>query len=101
MLGLAARKRSVVSGSAACENVSGCGPGSLLIIAGDAAENTKERFKRRSEVLGIKYVVFGARSELGRRVGRGERSVMIVTDGDIARGICVLLGFAANESGGV
>jgi ribosomal protein L7Ae-like RNA K-turn-binding protein len=101
MLGLAARKRSVISGWSACESARGCGPGSLMIIAGDCAAGTKEKFVRRAGALNIRHVIYGDRSELGRRIGRGDRSVAIVTEGDIARGICALFGFAAAENGGV
>ena len=101
MLGLAAKKGSAVSGGSVCERALRRGTGELLILSGDSSGNTKERFMRLSQVKGIEYIVFGGKSELGRRVGRGERSVIIITDRGLARGIRVLLGFASDKNGGV
>ena len=110
MIGLAAKKGAVASGTEACERelrkISGeklkkrseC---ALLILAGDSSKNTKDKFVRMSIDQGIEYIVFGTCSELGRRIGKGERSVMIVTDVGLARGIRRILEFVADENGGV
>jgi ribosomal protein L7Ae-like RNA K-turn-binding protein len=99
MLGLAAKKGSIVSGGSACERELKNGAGGLVIIAGDAAANTRERYIRLANNRKMDYLVFGACGELGRRIGRGERSVMIVTDRGLAFNICELLGFAAKITG--
>ena len=110
MIGLAAKKGSIISGSSACErelkNASAPymlkkGKRGLLILSGDSAMNTKDKFLRLSYSKGIDYLIFGSGNELGRRVGRGERSVMIVTDEGLARAIRDLFGHAAEENGGV
>ena len=101
LIGLAAKKGSVVSGGYACEKALKYGEDGMVILAGDSSENTRERFGRLSRNKGKELIVFGSRSELGRRIGKGERSVMILTDRGLARGIRVLLGFAADENGGV
>ena len=110
LIGLAAKKGSIISGWGACERALKKSPGArvlpkgergLLILAGDSALNTKEKFLRLSAGKRIDYLVFGSVAELGRRAGRGERSVIIVTDEGLARGIRELLGYVAEENGGV
>jgi len=94
LLGLAAKKGSIVSGGDACERALKKGAGGLLIIAGDAAGNTRDRFAGLSRGGKADLLVFGARGELGRRIGKGDRSVVLVTDKGLAFGILELLGLA-------
>lgn len=106
LLGLAAKKGSVISGSDACEGALKKGIGSLLILAGDSSANTKERFFRIVQKAlpadkTVEYVIFGNCFELGRRIGRGERSVMIVTDFGLSRGIFELLALPPENNTGV
>jgi len=110
LIGLAAKKGSVVSGWSACESElrkipkarqSGKGKRFLVLLAGDSANNTKEKFMKLSMDRGVDYIVFGSCSELGRHIGKGERSILIVTDEGLARGIHELLRFVADENGGV
>ena len=101
LLGLAAKKGVVVSGGNACERALKYTVGGIMILAADASGNTKAKFIRLSITKNIPYMVFGSRSELGRRVGTGERSVMVLTDQGFARAIRVLLGFSDDENGGV
>ena len=98
---MAAKKGSVVSGGNACERALKYGADGIMILAGDSSGNTRERFERLSRSKGMELIVFGSRSELGRYIGKGERSVAILTDRGLARGIRVLLGIAADENGGV
>ena len=101
LIGLAAKKRSIVSGGNACERVLKYGAGGTMIIAADASANTKGKFIRLSCINNMRYIIFGSRSKLGCRAGKGERSVLIITDEGLARAIRVLLGFADDENGGV
>ena len=100
LLGLAAKKGSVISGWEACERSIKKGAGGILILAGDSAAGTKDKFLRLSSYHDIMFLVFGSRSELGRRTGKRERSVMIVTDINLARGIRELFGFTFDENNG-
>ena len=101
LLGLAAKKGSVVSGWEACERALKNGAGGLLILAGNSAAGTKERFRQLAYAGGNGAVVFGFGAEIGRRIGKGERSVLIVTDLNIERGIRVLLGITDGDKTGV
>ena len=101
LLGLCAKKGSIISGGDACVNAIKKGASGLMILAGDSAGNTRDRFLRLTHGRDIQSMVFGSCSELGRRIGRGERSVMLVTDRGLKREICALLGIAVTENGGV
>ena len=101
LLGLAARKGSVTSGSEACLHAIKNNAVGLLILAGDSAHNTRERFIRLSGDIGMGHIVFGSCSELGRRIGKEDRSVLLVTDNNLAHGIYTLLGIADGEKTGV
>ena len=136
LLGMAAKKGSLVSGSEACERALNKGVKGLLVLAGDSAEGTKAKFRKlagissgvhedgapgenaddnagasasvdiRGEIayenasagvsagVNADVLVFGVGVELGRRIGKGDRSVMMVTDINMARGICALFGIA-------
>jgi len=99
LLGLAAKKGSVVSGGDACARALKNGAGGLMILAGDASANTRERFMRLAYGKNTDYIIFGACRELGRRVGKSERSVIIVTDKGLADSIRGQLDFAATITG--
>jgi ribosomal protein L7Ae-like RNA K-turn-binding protein len=131
LLGIAAKKGSVVSGSDACiralreagnkkgatgspgapgnrktgsmaiDSASGEYAKGLMVLAGDSSANTRQTFMRLAGDRDLDILLFGARSELGRRVGKGARSVMIVTDKGLARSIRALMGSAVLENGGV
>ena len=101
LLGLAAKKGAIVSGGSACERALKNDARYLMILAADASTNTRDKFLRYAWGKTAGHIIFGTRYELGRRVGMGVRSVVLVTDEGLARGICDLLGFSDDENGGV
>jgi len=68
------------------------GAGGLLILAGDSSEGTKGHFKRLASDGGVGCIIFGSSFELGRRIGKGNRSVLIVKDAGFSRRILDILG---------
>ena len=87
MLGLSAKKGSIESGSDACECAARDGKACLLILAKDASIGTKQRFARIAESQGIACIEFGKKAELGRHVGKSDRSVLAVMDMHFTQGI--------------
>jgi len=98
LIGIAAKKGSLISGWKACENAVMAGRQGLLILSGDSSAGTKERFLQMIKGNGTDtktgLVVFGARGELGRRAGKGDRAILIITDTGLAESILKLLGIA-------
>lgn len=69
----------------------------LLIIAKDASENTQKSFEQMAAYRNIKYVYCGTKDELGKYIGKSQRSVVAIKDVNLAK---VLLSKIDNENGG-
>lgn len=62
----------------------------LIVLAEDASSNTKEKFLREAENLGIKIITFPNKEDLGSVFGKSEISVLGVTDIKMAKRIISL-----------
>jgi ribosomal protein L7Ae-like RNA K-turn-binding protein len=105
LLGLAARKRSIVSGGGQCEReIERCpvltGGELTLLIANDASENTFRKFSKAASRKGMEYRVFGTCAGLGARTGKSGRSVMIVTDRSLSLAVRTLIDGDGGKCGG-
>jgi|LFRM01.1.fsa_nt_gb ribosomal protein L7Ae-like RNA K-turn-binding protein len=83
-LGLAARAGCVPSGEFQTENAVRNGKAYAVIIAGDASENTKKKFRNMCEYRNVPVFEFSDKETLGQRIGRGERSSCAITDENLA-----------------
>ncbi len=54
------------------------------VIACDASENTKKRFRNSCEHYGVWYTFFGEKQPLGRCIGKEERSILVLTNESLA-----------------
>ena len=80
MLGFAARAGRIASGETACEKALRSGRGYLTILSEDASGNTVKKFTALAGAAGIPLLRFSGKIELGRMIGKGERSCAVVTD---------------------
>ena len=91
MLGLATRARTIVSGEFSTErsiqDFSAC----LVIVATDASDNTKKKFKNKCEFYEVPYFEYGTRDELGHAMGKEQRASLAVTDEGFARQVHKLI----------
>lgn len=78
-------------GHAAVENSIKKGLAKLVLVAGDAALNTQERFHDFSVRHNIPVVTLVNKQTLGAALGREETAVVAVEDEGFARGIKSLL----------
>lgn len=99
-LGLAARAGRLVSGEAACERALKCGRVSLVIIAGDASRNTREKFSGMCSHRGIQIRFFGEKELLGKYTGKDIRAVIGVTERNFAKRLAEMIDSCSSESGG-
>ena len=104
LLGIAMRGHNLVSGELqtveAIKNGSAC----LVIIAGDASGNSRTLYSDKSSFYQIPYVLFGTKEQLGKAIGKDERSAVAVCDAGLARAIQKHLGShdtADSEFGGM
>ena len=91
MLGLARRAGKVVSGEFSVMEAVKSRKAYLLLLAADASDNSKKRFKDKASFRHIPCYLAGSKEELGRAIGQGERSAAAVLDAGFAEKIKQML----------
>lgn len=85
MLGLCRVSGHLKSGDAMCEEAIRQKKAKLVLIAKDASDNTRKKFRDKAAFYQIEAVELPfAKSEMGKAMGLGERSVAAVTDQGLA-----------------
>ncbi len=79
-LGLATKAGKLLSGEETCERKLKAGKVYLVIVAEDASENTKKKFKNMCDYRKVDIRYFGTKEMLGRFTGKGIRSVIAIAD---------------------
>ncbi len=87
-LGLAMKAGKLVSGEFMTERAIRDGSASLVMVAGNASENTKKKFADACNYYRVSYVEFGDKEQLGRAIGKEFRASLAVTD----RGFATTIG---------
>lgn len=91
LLGMARKSGVLVSGSNAVLQELGRPDARLLIVARDAAIGTAEKIMFKAQGYAVPCVRMFTKEQLGRAVGREERSHLIVTDEAFARNLSLEL----------
>ncbi|MCX7923891.1 MAG: ribosomal L7Ae/L30e/S12e/Gadd45 family protein [Clostridia bacterium] len=99
-LGLATKARKLVSGEDGCEKAIKSGKVFLVIVAGDASDNTKKKFTNMCKYRELEIRFFGVKELLGRYTGKEMRSVLAVADQGFAKRLIELIDAVTLESGG-
>jgi len=86
-LSLAQKAGQIASGEFAAEKAVKEGRAFLVIVAGDASDNTKKKIKNMTEYRGIPCYTYADRENLGRCIGREYRSMAAVTHSGFADSI--------------
>lgn len=79
-LGIATKAGKTCSGDETVESAIKNEKAVLVIVAADASENTKNKFRSMCKYRNIKYAEFGTKELLGPRVGKDSRTVVGVID---------------------
>lgn len=87
MLSIAAKAGKVVSGGFMCEKAIQEGNACLIIVAEDAAKNTRKKFTDKCTYYKVPYIVFGNSEVLGNRIGKEKRMTLAITDDGLAKQI--------------
>ncbi len=87
LLGFAQRAGKLVSGDAGVRAMLQKKRASLILIAADAADNTKEVFVRLSTQAKVEWREYATKDALGQAIGKPQRSVLAVVDAGFARTI--------------
>ena len=87
LLGLCMKAGKIKSGGFATEEAIKSGKAEIVIIAEDSSGNTEKKFKNMCSFYEVPCFMYGAKEELGRAIGREERSTVAVCDGGFARSL--------------
>lgn len=84
-LGLAQKAGKVASGDFAVRSALKSGKAKLLVVATDAAPNSKKDMHYLAEVAGVTVVELLTRDELGFAIGKAKRTALAITDTNFAK----------------
>ena len=87
LLSMAAKAGKVASGGFMTEKAIQAGQAYLVIIAGDASDNTREKYTNKSHYYDIPVEVCGTGAELGRLIGKESRMTLAILDKGFADGM--------------
>ena len=84
LLGLAAKAGKIVSGEFATENAVKSGKAFLVLVAEDASDNTRKKFKDMCTYYEVPFYRIGTKEELGSAIGKEYRASLALTDENFA-----------------
>ena len=84
MLGLAARMRAIAFGEGAAKDSVKNGKAQVVIVAADASDNTKKKFRNSCEFYSVRMIEYSDKLTLGRYTGREFAVVLAVMNRGIA-----------------
>jgi ribosomal protein L7Ae-like RNA K-turn-binding protein len=87
LLGLARKAGKLFSGQMAVETAIKKGTARLVIIAGDASDNTCERLASLANNNNLPFLVYGKKEEIGKAVGKNPRASVCISDRNFAQAI--------------
>lgn len=87
LVGLATRAGKTASGEFCTEKEVKTGRAALVIVAGDASENTKKKFRDMCEFYEVPIYFYKDKDTLGHAMGKEFRATLAVTDAGFAKGI--------------
>lgn len=98
MLGLCARAGKLASGEFMAERCVKEGRGCLLIVAGDASDNTKKNFTDMSAYYNVPIKIYGDKVSLGHAIGKEFRASIVINDQGFADSIVEKIECELNSS---
>ncbi len=87
MVSLATKAGKTVSGEFSTEKAVKSYLAELVIVAADASENTKKKFKNMCDFYEVPIYFYGDKDTLGHAMGKEFRATLAVTDAGFSKGI--------------
>ncbi len=87
MISLATKAGKTVSGEFCTEKEVKTGRAALVIVAGDASENTKKKFRNMCDYYHVPIYFYEDKDTLGHAMGKEFRASLAVLDAGFAKGI--------------
>ena len=91
LIGICQKAGKLVSGELSCEVAIKKDTVYLVILAEDASENTRKKFKDRCTYRNVPLLEFGTKESLGMAIGKVTRATIAVVDKTLAEKIAVLI----------
>ena len=98
MLSLSQRAGKLSAGERGCEMALQSGEAALIIIAGDASDNTKKKFMQKAFHYEVKCLELGTKEDIGSAIGKDGAAVVAMKDLNMAEQ--VMLEETKTEVGG-
>lgn len=87
LVGLATKAGKTVSGEFMTEREVKSGRAALVIVADDASDNTKKKFRNMCEFNKVPIYFYGDKDTLGHAMGKEFRASLAILDVGFAKGI--------------
>ena len=87
LIGLAMKAGRCASGEMMTETETKSGRAKLVIVASDASENTKKKFRDMCEFYKVPIYFYGDKDTLGHAMGKEFRASLAILDNGFADGI--------------
>ena len=87
LIGLAMKAGRCTSGETMTENETKLGRARLVIVASDASDNTKKKFRDMCEFYKVPICFYGDKDTLGHAMGKEFRASLAILDEGFADGI--------------
>ena len=87
LIGLAMKAGRCTSGEMMTESETKSGRARLVIIASDASENTKKKFRDMCKFYEVPIYIYGDKDTLGHAMGKEFRASLAILDEGFADGI--------------
>ena len=97
LMGLCMKAGKMATGETAAEKQLKKGTAFLIIIASDASANTQKKFINKCFYYKKPALIYGARDDLSKSVGKQNRTVFVVTDSNFARQLQSLIHVEVDE----
>lgn len=97
LVSLATKAGRTVSGEFMTEKAVKEGSAYLVIVAGDASDNTKKKFQNMCDFYKVPVYFYGDKDTLGHAMGKEFRASLAVTDAGFAKGIMKHMDTEDNE----
>ena len=85
LISLTMKAGKLLTGETSAVNSLRNGSAALVIVAGDASDNTKKKFVNKCFYYNIPSIICGSKATLSKCAGRENRSVFAVTDVNLAK----------------
>ncbi len=91
MLGFAMKSGKIITGDDTCEMFMKKRKIKLLIVAADASENTKDKFRFLTKQAEVQIIEISTKEELSQAIGKYNRAVIGITDRKFSKALLKLV----------